>query len=219
MIRVIDRTLVLLEAFNLREPAFREIAELLCACGANFLEVTPAVYHQLGTLRGAQYILRVESPQEAKAYLDNADIKRFVCKSGFDCALRVYPEIKINDMRDFYTVERFRRCDRVRVCGLADTVLQPQSKLYTNLRSAFEGEIEFAADNDCYAATSLTLQWAILGGTEVVTSFFGMGSMAAFENVTRLLYLLKGRRTKSALGSLGQLERRLSAMLTECESA
>ena len=81
MIRVIDRTLVLLEAFNLREPAFREIAELLCACGANFLEVTPAVYHQLGTVRGAQYILRIESPQEAMAYLDNADIKRFICKS------------------------------------------------------------------------------------------------------------------------------------------
>ena len=219
MIRVIDKTLVLLEAFNLREPAFREIAELLCACGANFLEATPAVYQQLGTVRGAQYILRVENPEEARAYSDHTDIKRFICKSGFDCALRVYPEVKINDMRDFYTVERFRRCDRVRVCGLADSVLQPQSKLYAHLRSAFEGEIEFAADNDCYAATSLTLQWAVLGGTEVVTSFFGMGSMAAFESVTRLLYLLQGRRAKSALSFLGQLERRLSAMLMESESA
>ncbi len=219
MIRVIDRTLVLLEAFHLKEPAFREIAELLCACGANFLEITPAVYRQLGTVQGAQYILRVESPEEAMAYADRADIKRFLCKSLSDTALRVYPEITINDMRDFFTVERFRRCDRVRVCGLADTVLQPHSKVFSNLRSAFEGAIEFAADNDCYAATSLALQWAMLGGTEIVASVFGMGNMAAFEDVTRLLYFLRGRRTRSALGALRQLETRLQAMLLECESA
>ena len=219
MIRVIDRTLVILEAFHLKEDAFFEIAELLCACGANFLEVTPPMYELLRPAPGPQYILRVNQPEDARAYLDCVDIKRFVCKSRADTALRVYPEITINDMRDFFTVERFRRCDRVRVCGLADSVLQPLQKVFQNLRSSFEGAVEFSADNDCYSATSLALQWAMLGGTEIVTSVFGMGNMAAFEDVTRLLYFLKGRRSRSALAALRRLDAMLRELLTECESA
>jgi len=219
MIRIIDRTLVILEAFHIEGQPLGEIAELLCTCGANYLEITPSAYRQLGSVQGAQYILRVQSPQEAKAYADCTDIKRFVCKARSDSALRVYPEVKINDIRDFFTVDRFRRCDRVRVCGLADCVLQPISKVFQNLRSTFEGSIEFAADNDCYSATSLTLQWAMLGGAEVVTSFMGMGNMAAFEDVTRLLYFLKGRRSRSALSAVQELEARLTAMLLASESA
>lgn len=219
MIRVIDRTLVILEDFDLNGCNFSEIADLLFACGANFLEVTPAVYERLRAVQGAQYILRVQTPEEAKAYLDCVDVKRFICKGRAETALRVYPEITVNDMRDFFTVERFKRCDRVRVCGLADSVLQPFNKVFQNLRSAFEGSIEFSADNDCYSATSLALQWIMLGGSEVVTSFFGMGSMAAFEDVTRLLYFLKGRRTRSALRALERVEACLHSLLTESESA
>jgi len=219
MIRIIDRTLVILEAFDLPELPLREIAELLFACGANFLEVTPTAYRQMEGMQGAQFILRIQNPEEARAYADCQDIKRFVCKSRADTALRVYPEITINDMRDFFTVERFRRCDRVRVCGLADCVLQPMNQAFQNLKSAFEGSIEFAADNDCYSATSLTLQWTMMGGMEVVTSFMGMGNMAAFEDVTRLLFYLKGRRSRSALNALRQLEVRLTSMLLASESA
>lgn len=219
MIRIIDKTLVILEVFDLDTATLCEVAELLCACGANFLEVTPSAYRQLGSVQGAQYILRVQAPEEAKAYANCEDIKRFVCKTHFDSALRVYPEITVNDIRDFFTVERFKRCDHVRVCGLADAVLQPMNQVFQNLRSTFEGSIEFAADNDCYSATSLTLQWAMQGGMEVVTSFMGMGNMAAFEDVTRLLYFLKGRRSRSALNALNKLENRLTAMLLACESA
>ena len=219
MIRVIDRTLVQMEAFNLTGETLNEIAGLLCASGANFLEVTPAVFLQLNEIDGAQYILRVDRPSDAKDYADIQSVKRFVCKSCGETALRVYPEITVNDMRDFFTVERFRQCDRVRVCGLADSVLQPLNRVFQNLRNSFDGSIEFCAGNDCYAATSLTLQWVQLGGTEVVTSFFGMGNMAAFENVTRLLYFLKGRRTRSALNALSQLETRMRRLLTECDSA
>lgn len=219
MIRVIDRTLVHMEAFNLSQSTLIEIATLLCACGANFLEVTPDVYRQLDGVSGAQYILRVAKPEAAKAYADCTDIKRFVCKSHADTALRVYPEITVNDMRDFFTVERFRSCDRVRVCGLADSVLQPLNKVFQNLRGSFEGAIEFCADNDCYCATSLTLQWVQQSGGEIVTSFFGMGSTAAFESVTRLLYHLKGRRTRSALTVLKTLESLMRKLLTECENA
>ena len=219
MIRMIDRTLVILEAFHLSDTTLCEIAALLFACGANFLEVTPDAYARLSGIPSAQYILRVGAPEDAGAYMDCADVKRFVCKSRADTALRVYPEIKINDMRDFFTVERFRQCDRVRVCGLADSVLQPLTQVFQNLKTGFDGTVEFCADNDCYSATSLALQWVLLGGAEVVTSFFGMGNMAAFENITRLLYYLKGRRSKSALNALTRLEDRLRGILMECESA
>lgn len=219
MIRIIDRTLVQLEAFDLSDTALEEIAVLLCQSGANFLEISPAMYGRVQGLAGAQFILRVDAPGEAKAFLEHTDVKRFVCKGRVDTAMRVYPEITVNDMRDFFTVERFRSCDRVRVCGLADSALQPLSKVFQNLRNAFEGSIEFSADNDCYCATSLTLQWVQQGGGEVVTSFFGMGGRAAFENVTRLLYHLKGRRTRSALAALKQLETLMRKLLTECESA
>lgn len=219
MIRIIDRTLVQLEAFDLSDITLQEIALLLCQSGANFLEISPAMYGRLRGAEGAQYILRVNSPNEARAFAGCADIKRFVCKGRTDTALRVYPEISVNDARDFFTVERFKSCDRVRVCGLADSVLQPLQKVFQNLRNSFEGAIEFRADNDCYCATSLTLQWVQQGGSEVVTSFFGMGGMAAFENVTRLLYYLKGRRTRSALAALAQLETLMRKLLTECESA
>ena len=219
MIRIIDRTLVHLEAFDLSDNTLQEIAGLLCQSGANFLEISPAMYGRIQGIEGAQFILRVDTPGDAKTFLEHADIKRFVCKSRAETALRVYPEITVNDMRDFFTVERFKSCDRVRVCGLADSVLQPLSKVFQNLRNAFEGSIEFSADNDCYCATSLTLQWVRQGGGEVVTSFFGMGSMAAFENVTRLLYYLKGRRTRSALTALKQLEIQMRKLLMECESA
>ncbi|HPJ03505.1 MAG TPA: hypothetical protein PKU80_11750 [Candidatus Limiplasma sp.] len=219
MIRIIDRTLVQLEAFDLSDAALHEIADLLCLSGANYLEISPAMYGRLQGVAGAQYILRLDTPQDARAFAEQTDIRRFVCKGRADTALRVYPEITVNDMRDFFTVERFRQCDRVRVYGLADSVLQPLQKVFQNLRNAFEGTIEFCADNDCYCATSLTLQWVQQGGNEVVTSFFGMGSMAAFENVTRLLYHLKGRRTRSAIAALKRLEALMRKLLTECESA
>ncbi len=216
MIRIIDRTLVQLAAFDLSDTALNEIALLLCQSGANFLELSPAMYGRVREIEGAQFILRIENPQDARPYLDHNNIKRFVCKNRFETALRVYPEITVNDMRDFFTVERFRQCDRVRVCGLADSVLYPLSKVFQNLRNAFEGSIEFCADNDCYCATSLTLQWVQQGGGDVVTSFFGMGNMAAFESVTRLLHHLKGRRTPSALAALKRLETLMRKLLTEC---
>ena len=219
MIRIIDRTLVQLEAFDLSDAALHEIADLLCLSGANFLEISPAMYGRLQGVAGAQYILRLDTPQDAKEFAEQTDIKRFVCKGRAETALRVYPEITVNDMRDFFTIERFRQCDRVRVYGLADSVLQPLQKVFQNLRNSFEGTIEFCADNDCYCATSLTLQWVQQGGNEVVTSFFGMGSIAAFENVTRLLYHLKGRRTRSAITALKRLEALMRKLLTECESA
>lgn len=219
MIRIIDKTLIMLDVFQLDNQTVHEIAELLFACGVNYLEVTPSIYKQLQDIPGAQYILRIDSPIEAAAYGNHHNIKRFLCKGSFDHAYRVYPEIRINDMRDFFTVERYKRCDRVRVCGLADSVLQPMNQVFQNLRSAFDGTIEFAADNDCYSATSLTLQWVTVGGMEVVTSFMGMGNMAAFEDITRLLFFLKGRRSRSELTALKALEARITTLLLESDTA
>jgi homocitrate synthase NifV len=176
MIRVIDRTL----AASRHTGPERNCSGSLPRCSFPperiFLEVTADTYGALGSAApNAQYILRVQDPEEAKAYSSCRDIKRFVCANRSDMANRVYAEIRLNDMRDFFTIVRYRDCGRVRILGLADAILQPVDTVLNNLRAAFSGTIELSPENDCIAATSLALEWAISGGTDVVTLVLGHG--------------------------------------------
>ncbi|MGE4485149.1 MAG: hypothetical protein AB7C97_08570 [Oscillospiraceae bacterium] len=218
MTRIIDRTLACIEVYEPGEKILRQLAALLFSSGADFLEVSAPEYESLGgAAPNAQYILRIKELQDAEKYASCKDIKRFVCANKSDMGHRVYAEIRINDMRDFFTIVHYKDSSRVRVCGLADAILQPVDTLLNNLRSTFSGTIELSPENDCHSATSIAVEWALIGGSNVVTSFFGMDNMAAFEDVTRALNFLKGRKAKFGLEALDRLDGLLRELLMGCE--
>ncbi len=214
MVRVIDRTLVCMETYGLGQSDLRQIAELLFFAGADFLEVSAEAYEALGPAApSGRYILRVNETGEAGEYELCKDIKRFVCPNRKDESMGVYAEIWINDVRDYSAIANYGDCGRVRIRGLADIILQPVQAALHNLMKAFRGVIELSPDDDCHCATSVAVEWALMGGTDIVTSFFGMDNMAAFEDVTRALSLLKGRKPKCGPAVLNDLSALLSGII------
>jgi homocitrate synthase NifV len=192
MIRLTDRTLSCLDGAKSSATEAARFLELLIQAGPEAIELSEYMYGLLAPLPDfPAYILRVNRTADRAAY---PEISRFVCRN--EAAAEVCAEVILNDIREAYTIARFADAPRVRVQGMDDCLLGDYRQVFSNLKEAFPGQLEFCPGNRYHLASALAAEWALAyKDCDIVTSFAGLGGFAATEELMLILRVQRLRKT------------------------
>jgi homocitrate synthase NifV len=206
MIRVTDRTLSCLDGFSPSGDALRGFARYLVEMGADRIELSEYAYGAMGVLpEGGKYTLRLQSADNAAKY---RELDRFVCRAAFESpADGVVPEIVVNDIRERQTLTRYAGSGAIRIRGLDDVMLGNYQNAFARLRELFHGALDLCPTNRSGCATAAAVEWIAAGGTDVVTSFGGIGGFAATEEVVMYLRLQRVRRAGKSYECFPEMRR------------
>jgi homocitrate synthase NifV len=83
-----------------------------------------------------------------------------------------------------YTANR----PKIRIIGLGNALCGDYQRTFARLKKLFCGDIEFCPTGNFHCATALAAEWVICGaGSNIVTSFCGIGNLAATEELVMIL--------------------------------
>ena len=213
MIRITDMTLSCLSGIEASEEKLRMLIELLLQTGIDLVEMPAAVYRKLKLSPSGKYIVRITSPEESDLY---PDISRFICrKSGAVANISVAQEIQINDIREINFLSRYTSLQRVRIVGLDDVLCHDYETVFRNIKKQFQGIIEFCPENSMFCATASAVEWVSNGGTDIVTSFGGIGGRAPLEEVLIALKIVKRYKPNASYELLHRIAKLMEEILSE----
>jgi len=189
MIRITDMTFSCLN--NLRPPLqkLRLLLECLALTGIDSIEMPASLYEELRPVAFSKLVLRIGSPDEIALY---PEINRFVCRknSAAPHATVTY-EIQVNDVKEINCLSQYAFLQSIRISGLDDVLCHDYEGVFKNIKKKFPGRIEFCPENSLSCASASAVEWVINGGTEIVTSFGGIGGRAPLEEVLVALKIAK----------------------------
>jgi homocitrate synthase NifV len=162
------------------------------------IELSEKIYRLLSPLpEYPSYTLRIENFADAKKY---PQIKEFICRNvpasaPIDAREKIRAEISLdNTLRaSSETISRYAGYANVRIQGLDYLMCDDYMRAFEYLKKTFNsggnsGRIEFCPRNHFNCATALAAEWIASGvGTNVVTSFGGIGGFAPTEEVIMFL--------------------------------
>lgn len=195
MIKLTDMTISCLEKYNPSKEQLIELIDLLISAGADFIEIPVSALLKIGELNPfGKYVLRIDSPGEADKY---SGFGRYVCKkNGFASKGNVITEIQANDIREINLLSQYGKLENVRIVGFDDILNHDYISAFSNLKSKVSGKIELCPENKYFCATSIAVEWILFGEQEVVVSFAGINSKAAFEEVMMALRFEKRHKPR-----------------------
>jgi homocitrate synthase NifV len=190
MIRITDRTLSCIDKFEPDIKSVKRFLELLIETEIDGIEISEKYYKLLSPLPDFKnYILRLEEPEYAADYphINNFVVHNLTYEESEKSFQNIKCEIQISGIRDSYTLAKYSKCRKIRLQGLETLMSEDYAGIFKHLNSVF-GAFEFSPSNRCYTATALAAEF-ISGayGTDVVTSFSGVGGFAPTEEVIMIL--------------------------------
>ena len=202
MIRITDRTLSCIDDRSGDKSALVRLLHFLLKMDPGTIELSEKMYHLLSPLPEYPYILRIENTSDAKKY---PHIKEFICRyvpasAPIEAREKIRAEILLNNTLKTSSeiIARYAGYANVRVQGLDSIMCDDYMRAFEYLKKSFSGDagrIEFCPRNYFNCATALAAEWIISGsGSNVVTSFGGLGGFAPTEEVIMILreYRLRG---------------------------
>lgn len=189
MIRITDMTISCLEEYEPSKEQLCSLFELLLATGVERVELPAHAYELIRPVKRERITLRLENPDEAALY---PGISRFVCRrTGVQPNESVFTEMQLNDRKEINFLSRLGEARSLRVVGLDDLLCHEYETAFQNLRKQVGGRLEFCPENDYSCATAAAVEWVISGGTDIVTTFGGIGGKAALEEVLLALRVIR----------------------------
>jgi len=203
LIRVTDRTLSCIDDRSNDKSALIRFLHFLLKMDPGAIELSEKMYRLLSPLpEYPSYILRIENPADAKKY---PHITEFICRNvpataPVDAREKIRAEIPLNNTlkASSETIARYAGYANVRVQGLDSIMCDDYMRAFEYLKKSFNGDagrIEFCPRNHFNCATALAAEWITSGaGTNIVTSFGGIGGFAPTEELIMILreYRLRG---------------------------
>lgn len=213
MIRITDRTLSCLDDVPPDVPSLSRFLEFLIEMDADAIELSEKMYRLLSPLPPySSYVLQIGQASDTTKF---PDIPRFVCRNapaGSNDKIRT--EILLNDIRESYTIARYAECAKLRICGLDDMLTGDYLRTFGHLKECFYGDIEFCPANGFHCAAALAAEWVLSGtGTDIVTSFGGVGGFAPTEEliiILRVQRLRKAGKTYEFFPEMAELLRKIT---------
>jgi homocitrate synthase NifV len=213
MIRIIDMTLSCLNSLAHDAEKLRELLALLLLTGADVIEMPSELYERLHLPPSPRYMLRIENPEEAERF---SGINRFICrKNGFSSSISIVSELQINDVREINFLSRYENLKNVRIVGLDDVLCHDYENIFKNIKKHFKDKIEFCPENSLSCAAATAVEWVMMGGTDLVTSFGGIGNKAPLEEVLVSLKIAKRFRPNASYGIFPQIAELMEDILKE----
>lgn len=196
MTRLTDMTVSCLDAYELSSGQLQTLIGYLIEAGIDTIELTTDALRKLGTPDpNGKYILRIRQPDEALSY---PAFDRFICRRGGWKALpNIVSEIQANDIREINFLSQYGVLENIRIVGFDDVLCHNYERVFQSVKKKVRGRIEFCPENSLFCATALAVEWTMCGGTDIVTSFGGIGGKASLEEVMVALRVIK--RYKSTM--------------------
>lgn len=206
MIQIIDNTVTALDHCLPSKEELHIFCELLFAIGVDVVELSVDAYERMEQLpSGKKFALHIEFPEMIDLF---PDFYRYICHHE-QSKERLINEIQINDAREVVKLRNWSRCSEIRIVGLDDLICKSYDKTLQEIKSTLPySKVNFCPENAYGCASALAVQWVMMGGSQVTTSFAGYKNNAATEEVIMALRLAlrhKPNRDLSMLPKLSEL--------------
>jgi len=181
MIHITDRTLSCLDDMTYDKSVLLSFLNLLIELDPGAIELSEKMYTMLSPLPEYTYTLRIKNAGDVQKY---SDIQEYICQNApVDADGKIRAEILLHNTHKFHSDNT-----KVRIQGLDDALCDNYMNIFTSLAESYHGSIEFCPQNRFHCATALAAEWITSGmGSEVATSFAGMGGFAPTEELIMIL--------------------------------
>ena len=222
MVRIIDATLTMLDGYMVTAAQARRFLELLLEIGIDGAAVSPEIYGLLeGKLpeRMISYLEQTGMPSEHKEYPGVQNIISTYC-NGKGIYIRNYQLNELAELKGIPTDDPERR---FRLTGLDDLLTYESERIYERAMEELVkiGPILYP-ENAYYCATAIAVSYLqrFSSGT-VMTTFTGIGSKAATEQVIaamRVMQRYKPNQDLTGLKKLRQLFEEMTGTLVDAHA-
>jgi homocitrate synthase NifV len=202
MIRIIDRTLSLIDGFSLGAETLRELTRLILTLAPDGIELSERSYCVAGAETNANVTVRLNSADDCERY---PEVKSFVAPPYSGAPGReVRAELHVNDAHETRTLMSARQYASVRLTGFGDILASDSANPVARISAP--DDTQLCPADSLGLATATAVEWCLLPGRRsVVTSVFGVGGFAATEEVTMALRGIKRRHVGRTFAELPAL--------------
>ncbi|WP_333647320.1 homocitrate synthase/isopropylmalate synthase family protein [Lacrimispora sp.] len=213
MVRIIDATLTMLDDYMVTAAQAQRFLELLLEIGIDGAAVSPEIYRLLGGKmpeRMTGYLELPGMPAECKEYPGIQYIISTYC-SGIGRCIQNH---QINELAELKGIPTEDPTKRFRLTGLDDLLTYESERIYDR---AMEELVKIAPilypENAYYCATAIAVSYLqrFNGGT-VMTTFTGIGSKAATEQVIAAMRVMQRHKPNQDLTGLKKLRQLFEEM-------
>lgn len=203
MIQIIDNTLTAFDHCLPSKEDLQLFCRLLFAIGVDIVELSTNTYEKMKELpKEGKFALHIEYPEITDMC---PGFYRYICHYEGN-RQKVINEIQLNDVREIVKLKAFHDCDEVRVVGLDDLICRSYDKAMDEIKNNLpKSIINFCPENNYGCASALAIQWILMGGSHITTSFAGYKNNAATEEVIMALRLAIRHKPNRDLSLLPQL--------------
>jgi len=188
LIRITDRTLSCLDELPHEKEALSRFLALLIELDPGAIELSERMFRLLSPL--PEYPYQIQSQNQIQKYLrgevspslqpvGQKNARQFSASpsTGADRPRNAHPKVKPQNRI-------------IRICGMDGALCGDYIPAFTHLKNLYNGNIEFCPSNRFHCATALAAEWITSGaGSNVVTSFGGIGGFAPTEELMMILRL------------------------------
>ena len=213
MVRIIDATLTMLDGYMVTAAQAQRFLELLLEIGIDGAAVSPEIYGLLGGKmpeRMISYLEQTGMPAEYKEYPGVQNIISTYC-NGRGVYIRNYQINELAELKGIPTDDPERR---FRLTGLDDLLTYESERIFER---AMEELVKIAPilypENAYYCATAIAVSYLqrFSSGT-VMTTFTGIGSKAATEQVLAAMRVMQRYKPNQDLTGLKKLRQLFEEM-------
>lgn len=203
MIQIIDNTLT---AFDDCLPSKEELqlfCELLFAVGVDMVELSVDAYEQMKQLpENGKFALYIKYAELIDRY---PGFHRYICHHE-EKKEKVISQIQLNDAREIVKLRALHDCNEIRIVGLDDLICGSYDKTMNEIKNSLpKSKINFCPENSYGCASALAVQWILMEGKNITTSFAGYKNNAATEEVIMALRLAVRHKPNRDLSVLPRL--------------
>lgn len=204
MIQIIDNTLTAFDTYLPSKEELYQFSDLLFAIGVDIVELSVKAYEKMELLPpDKKFALHVEFPEMIDMY---PGFYRYICHEGNNNSDKLIKEIQVNDAREIVRLRALYNCNEVRIVGLDDLICKSYYETMIEIKNCLpKSKINFCPENNYGCASALAVQWIIMGGNHISTSFAGCKNNAATEEVIMALRLAIRHKPNRDLSVVPQL--------------
>lgn len=203
MLRIIDSTLALLDNYEVTKEQLHQFCNYMKKIGIIDLEISKKMYRRMEEIpESFRFYVYLDLLDE---YTEFKNAYKFIYHNVAEAS--IIGQAQINDIREILQLKKYDQQKHIRIIGLDDLMCYNYAYYMNEINSILShSKINFCPENTFYCATALAVQWAINGGSELTTSFAGVGNRAATEEVLIALRVHKRYKVNQDLTSLVSLK-------------
>ncbi len=206
MIQIIDNTLTAFDHCLPSREDLHAFSTMLFSIGVDIVEVSVTAYERMKPLpEHKKFALNIEYVEVIDQY---PGFYRYICHNGKNNE-NIIQQIQLNDAREIVKLRAFNNCKEFRIVGLDDLICGSYDKTMREIKNSLpRSRVYFCPENNYGCASALAVQWILMEGHNITTSFAGVKNNAATEEVLMALRLVmrhKPNRDLSALPHLTKL--------------